>query len=207
MTHIFPAFLNGFLLALGLILPLGAQNSFVLNQSSREHNYWRTLPIVLTAALSDTLLILLAVFGVSLILMQFFWLRIGLLIFGVLFMLYVGWTSWRATYTLQVDSDNQNHWSTKRKIIFALSVSILNPYAILDTVGVIGTSSILYLGFAKIAFISACIFISWLWFFALAAFGRVLRRFEKIYQYQGKISALIIWINAFILLSKAKALW
>ena len=207
MTPLISAFFNGFLLALGLILPLGAQNSFVLNQSSRERNYWYTLPIVFTAALSDTLLILLAVFGVSLILMHFIWLRIALLIFGVLFMLYVGWSSWRAVYTLEADVDKKNNWSLKRKIIFTLSVSILNPYAILDTVGVIGTSSILYLGVGKIVFISACIIVSWLWFFLLAAFGRVLRRFEKIYRHQGKISAIIIWINAFILLSKAHALW
>jgi L-lysine exporter family protein LysE/ArgO len=205
MTHVVAAFVNGFLLALGLILPLGAQNSFILNQSSREKHYWHTLPIVITAALSDTFLILLAVFGVSIVLMQIFWLRIGLLIFGVLFMVYVGWVSWRAVFTLQVDQDH--NLSIKRKIIFALSVSILNPYAILDTVGVIGTSSILYVGFVKIAFITACIVVSWLWFFSLAALGRVLRRFEKLYQYQGKISAVIIWLNAFILLTKAKALW
>ena len=206
MEHLYAAFINGFFLALGLILPLGAQNSFVLNQSSLERKYWHALPIILTAALSDTTLILLAVLGVSLILMQFVWLRMGLLIFGAVFMIYVGWTSWRAVYTLNTDPEKNQSMSLKRKILFTLSVSILNPYAILDTVGVIGTSSILYVGTAKIVFVTACILISWLWFFALAGFGRVLRKFEKIYRYQGKISAIIIWFNVFILLSKAKAL-
>jgi L-lysine exporter family protein LysE/ArgO len=38
--------------------------------------------------------------------------------------------------------------------MFAMSVSLLNPYAILVTIGVIGTSSLVYNGYEKWLFTS-----------------------------------------------------
>lgn len=52
----------------------------------------------------------------------------------------------------------------KKQIAFAVSVSLLNPHAILDTIGVIGTSSLKYDGIDKTAFAAACIITSWLCF-------------------------------------------
>ncbi len=40
----------------------------------------------------------------------------------------------------------------KKQILFAASVSLLNPHAILDTIGVIGTNSIQYIGSEKMGF-------------------------------------------------------
>lgn len=40
----------------------------------------------------------------------------------------------------------------KKQIGFALSVSLLNPHAIMDTVGVIGTSASVYSGTGKVLF-------------------------------------------------------
>ena len=54
-----------------------------------------------------------------------------------------------------------------KQISFALSVSLLNPHAIMDTIGVIGTSAA-YDGSEKIAFTVATISVSWLWFIFLA---------------------------------------
>ncbi len=59
MSH----YLHAFILALGLILPLGVQNLFVFNQGVTQPALWRALPAVITAAICDTLLILLAVQG------------------------------------------------------------------------------------------------------------------------------------------------
>ncbi|MFE4426334.1 LysE family transporter [Peribacillus butanolivorans] len=49
-----------------------------------------------------------------------------------------------------------------------MSVSLLNPHAIIDTVGVIGISSLSYTGIEKMTFTAATILISWIWFFSLA---------------------------------------
>ncbi len=45
--------LHGILLALGLILPLGAQNVFVFNQGANQKMI-NALPVVITAGLCDT---------------------------------------------------------------------------------------------------------------------------------------------------------
>ena len=64
------AIIHGIILAFGLIIPLGVQNVFVFNQGASQPNIWRA-PVVLTASICDTLLILIAVQGVSLVLLTF----------------------------------------------------------------------------------------------------------------------------------------
>lgn len=68
------AFINGFILAFGLIIPLGVQNIFVFNQGATQPTFFRAMPSVLTATLCDALLITLAVLGVSLIVLKLIWL-------------------------------------------------------------------------------------------------------------------------------------
>ena len=45
--------IHGLLLALGLILPLGAQNVFVFNQGANQ-KISKALPVIITAGLCDT---------------------------------------------------------------------------------------------------------------------------------------------------------
>ena len=56
------AFIYGYLLFFSLILPLGPQNMFVFSQGATQPQLRRALPVVLTVALADTLLILSAVY-------------------------------------------------------------------------------------------------------------------------------------------------
>lgn len=76
--------LHGILLALGLILPLGAQNVFVFNQGANQKKMINALPVVITAGLCDTFLII-AVLGVSLILMSLPVLQLFIYIVGLFF--------------------------------------------------------------------------------------------------------------------------
>lgn len=64
------AFIHGFILALGLILPLGVQNVFIFNQGALQSRYRNVLPAVITASLCDTLLISISVLGVSLLILN-----------------------------------------------------------------------------------------------------------------------------------------
>ena len=94
-------------------------------------------------------------------------------------------------------------FSTKRQITFALTVSLLNPHAILDTIGVIGTNALNYYGHHKWLFTIGCILVSLTWFFALAALGRLTHKFDKNSFWLNainKISAIIIWGVSFYLL-------
>ena len=164
------AIIHGFILAFGLILPLGVQNVFVFNQGATQPKFNRTLPVVITASLCDTLLISVAVLGISVIILGVYWIKAVLLTFGIIFLVYMGYVTWKSKP--HTNSSEEKALAPKKQIAFAVSVSLLNPHAIMDTIGVIGTSSISYSGIEKLAFTLACIATSWIWFFSLALVGR-----------------------------------
>src|SRR6185437_5107914 len=154
------AILHGMILAFGLILPLGVQNVFVFNQGASQPTFMRALPVILTAAICDTILILMAVLGVSLIVLTFAWLETALYSIGFFFLIYIGWSLWKSKPT-ETGQKNEK-FSPKKQILFAASVSLLNPHAIMDTIGVIGTNSLRYQGEDKVIFAFACILVSWI---------------------------------------------
>jgi L-lysine exporter family protein LysE/ArgO len=196
------AFSHGFILALGLILPLGVQNVFIFNQGACQAKLSRTLPVVMTAGICDSLLILVAVLGVSVAVLNFLWLRLLLVIGGVGFLAYMGWITWKSAADVEVASDSAT-WPVKRQVMFALSVSLLNPHAILDTIGVIGTSSLAYSGQALVAFTAACVLVSWLWFIGLALAGRLVRALDgsgAAMRLLNRVSAVIMWASGVYLL-------
>ncbi|HZH60635.1 MAG TPA: LysE/ArgO family amino acid transporter [Metabacillus sp.] len=189
------ALIHGIILAFGLILPLGVQNLFVFNQGAIHPKFTYALPAVITAGICDTLLIYLAVAGVSIIVFSFEWLRFLLLIIGFFFLAYMGWMLWRNNPEPGVDQ-KQDRFLARRQVTFAASVSLFNPHAIMDTIGVIGTSSLAYTGYEKWIFCIACIAVSWIWFFSLAIIGRRIGQFDqsgKFLKRMNQVSALIVW--------------
>ncbi|MEK4864593.1 LysE/ArgO family amino acid transporter [Bacillus sp. FSL E2-8895] len=195
--------IHGIILAFGLIIPLGVQNVFVFNQGASQPNIWRAAPVVLTASICDTLLILIAVQGVSLVLLTFSWLTTTLYMIGFFFLMYMGWVIWRSDSSNDVKQEKS--MPLKNQIIFAASVSLLNPHAILDTIGVIGTNSIQYIGSEKWAFTFATIIVSWIWFISLAFAGKFLKGFDstgKTIIVLNKISGLLIWGVALYMLKQ-----
>ncbi len=192
------AFIHGFILALGLILPLGVQNVFIFNQGALQPKFRNVLPAVITASLCDTLLISVSVLGVSLLILGSFWFKVILIGGGIVFLVYMGWTTWNSEPKNEKDSISKG-FSIKKQIVFAASVSLLNPHAIMDTVGVIGTSSIRYQGKEKIIFALTTILVSWIWFFAISYIGRITGKIDKsgkILLILNKISALVMWAAA-----------
>jgi L-lysine exporter family protein LysE/ArgO len=206
MENDLTAFIHGFLLALGLILPLGVQNVFIFNQGALQKNIARTLPAIITAAVCDTLLITLAVLGISVLVLSHLWLKTMMLGLGSLFLLYMGWITWTARPGGSEEAEQS--FPLKKQIVFAASVSLLNPHAIIDTIGVIGTSSLGYAGTSKLAFTLACILVSWLWFFGLALAGRTTGELDKTGRWLSalnKVSAVIMWGAAlYIVLTLAR---
>ena len=209
MLHIFlkgghsmiEALIHGIILAFGLILPLGVQNVFVFNQGASHPKFRNALPVVITAAVCDTVLIILAIVGVSVLVLTFVWFKLILFSVGILFLLYMGYTIWKSDPATNERVNEK--MSVRKQISFAASVSLLNPHAILDTIGVIGTNSLNYIGIEKLMFAIATITVSWLWFFGLAVTGRYVKRFDKNGSWVrviNKISAIIIWGVAVYLL-------
>ncbi|MGN7762142.1 LysE/ArgO family amino acid transporter [Paenibacillus sp. 22594] len=186
------AVVHGIILAFGLILPLGVQNIFVFNQGALQSRFRRALPVVLTAAVCDTLLIAAAVGGISLILLSVEWVTPIVYGAGILFLCIMGWKIWNAAPS----EGEARMLSLKGQVAYALSVSLLNPHALLDTVGVIGTNSLQYTGAERWAFAAATAGVSWIWFLSLAAAGRLLGRTDssgRMIRLLNTASALLIW--------------
>nr|WP_227793259.1 LysE family transporter [Paenibacillus guangzhouensis] len=199
---LFASFAHGFLLALGLILPLGVQNVFVFNQGALQPKFRQALPVVITAALCDTLLLTLAILGVSVLILSVPLIKSILLFAGVLFLLYMGYVTWRSQPTSGQGNPAESY-SARRQITYALSVSLLNPHALMDTIGVIGTSSLNYSGTEKWIFALSCILVSWAWFFALALAGRFVGSLSSSGRFipvLNRISACIIWGSALLMI-------
>src|ERR1700678_1131481 len=94
--HMIHAFIYGFFLALGLILPLGVQNIFVFNQGATQRHFRNAMPSVITASLCDSLLIVMAILGVSLIVLTIPWLKSLIFSVGFFFLMYMGWVTWHS---------------------------------------------------------------------------------------------------------------
>lgn len=200
------AFIHGFILALGLILPLGVQNLFVLQQGLLQPSLRKALPAVITAAVCDTVLIVLSVGGISMLLMEVAYLQMVLISLGSCFLFYMGWQNWHSAAQLEEPSGAEI-MCARQQMVFAMSVSLLNPYAFLDIMGVIGTSSLQYAGMEKICFALAAILVSWLWFSGLSILGHsldclpdswrrptVLQRFSAIFMWGS--GGYLLWMAA-----------
>lgn len=194
--------IHGFLLALGLILPLGAQNVFVFNQGANQKRFVQALPVVITAGCCDTLLIVLAICGMSLVLMSLPALQLAIYCIGLIFLLYMAWSLWRETPGKLKHIEPMR---AKKQIGFALSVSLLNPHAIMDTIGVIGTSASVYSGIDKVLFGITAIAVSWIWFILLAILGKLFGSIDQTGKYiviLNKISSIIVLIVSFVIVKK-----
>lgn len=188
--------IHGVVLAFGLILPLGVQNVFIFTQGATQPTLIRALPATITAAICDTVLILLSVFGLSLLILQMEGVRTVLMVAGILFLLYISVTIWRSSPT---EAGDGAALPVNKQIIFACSVSLLNPHALVDIVGVIGTSALKYNGYELVLFTASCIAVSWLWFFGLMYVGSRIKSFgnqKTIMTIFNKSSAVFIFAMA-----------
>ncbi len=195
------AFLHGFLLALALILPFGPQNTFVISQGTTHRQYRLTVAVVVTAAISDTLLIGMAVLGVSVVLLAAPMLKEALTFLGIVFLVWIGWQSWRTPVHPETsDNGSMAYWTLRRRILHALRVSLLNPHAIMDTIVVIGGGAALYPTPAeKLVYALAAVLVSWVWFFAISLAGRALGQLRNqagTLKWINRVSAGIMWTIA-----------
>lgn len=165
-------FLAGLLLGLALISPIGVQNLFVLNHGIRA-GLPRILPITFTISLCDTALILLGALGASALLATLPGLREVLIVVGIAFLLFLGLHSLRTR-------PEEHSLDTPRKssaiLLQAIGVSLLNPHAILDTVGVVGGAIAAQAAGERLPFAAGAITASWLWFLLLGGGAAILKR-------------------------------
>jgi L-lysine exporter family protein LysE/ArgO len=162
------AFAKGLALGFALITPIGAQNLFVLEQGLRR-GLRRALPAVLAAAVCDTVLIAAGAGGASALLAGSRGLRDVLVGVGVAFLVVLGLRS------LLVRPEPVDVRSGGSVLVRTLGVSLLNPHAVLDTVGVIGGAVAAQAAAHRLPFAAGAAAASWVWFLLLAAAAAVLQ--------------------------------
>jgi len=171
----------GMLLGLSIIISIGAQNLFVIQQAMRnEYAYL----CALTCFICDVILIMAGAAGVSAVFIEFPVLKSIMLILGIMFLLWYGVSAIRRGISGNtvcedfIASKNTASAvnSLSKVMLSGLSFSLLNPAAILDTVIIIGGSANHYVEIEKYLFVSGAITASFVWFFGLAAITKFFLR-------------------------------
>ena len=133
----------GFYLGFSLILAIGAQNAFVLRQGLRRAH---VLPVVLTCALSDAVLIAVGVGGFSIVTEVIPWIAPALRYGGAAFLIWYGACSFRAMWRggEALQAANTGSGSLRAALMTCLALTWLNPHVYLDTVLLIGSIATQY---------------------------------------------------------------
>lgn len=160
-------FFQGFLLSAAMILPIGAQNAFVLQQGSKKQYH---LMSAFLCALSDVILISGGVFGGSALLSQSEYLLLLITWGGVAFLLWYGWNAFKTAFTKEIElSQHKNQVKSRWRVIVTLvAVTWLNPHVYLDTFVVLGSIGGQLSAELRPWFTFGTVFASISWFFALS---------------------------------------
>ena len=162
------AFLTGFILGFSLILAIGAQNSFVLRQGLIGRHVFT---IALFCSISDALLIIVGVAGISIFLNNYINITSDWL-FAVAAIWLAGYGLLRLKDVVKGNSalitkSNVNNGITSTLTLLVV-LTFANPHVYLDTVVLIGSVSQQFSGNTKLAFTIGAVLASFVFFFSLA---------------------------------------
>jgi len=200
------AFLTGFFLGLSLIVAIGAQNAFVIRSGIlRNHIFY----IALFCAISDSLLIILGIAGISFFLKDVMN-EFSNIIFGfsALWLFSYGLLRIRsALINNYLTVDNNSKSSSLLKAISIVAVfTFVNPHVYLDTMILIGSISQQFLDTNRIYFAIGACTASFIWFFSIAYGAKLLTPIMQKPTHWRNLDlliALIMFVIAFNLASQA----
>ena len=158
---------QGFILGAGMIIPIGAQNAFVLNQGIKRQYHLVAASICM---LSDFILIGIGIYGGSQIISSSELAFTLLTWIGILFLVSYGFISFRAAMggLYERQSESKSAKSLSKVVITCLAVTLLNPHVYIDTVVILGGVGGQFEDDAKLNFAFGCMLASIVWFYGLA---------------------------------------
>ncbi|MBU2709089.1 amino acid transporter [Zooshikella marina] len=161
-------FSQGFAIGLGMIIPIGAQNTFVLNHALKRHY---PFSVALVCSLCDAVLISVGVAGVGSLLSQHTGIILLAKYVGAAFLLcYAGFAllkAWRNQYESTGVSEKNTSSSVVKVILATLIITLVNPQVYLDTLVFLGSLGAQYADDGRLAFTSGAVAASFVWFFSL----------------------------------------
>ncbi|OOF10688.1 MULTISPECIES: LysE/ArgO family amino acid transporter [Salinivibrio] len=151
-----------------MIIPIGAQNAYVINQGiSREHH----MTTASICFLCDIILISSGIFGGGALLASYPVLLNTITLAGIAFL---SMYAWQFIQSARQPAENDVYTPTMSRgrravIIGALAVTLLNPHVYLDTVVVLGAIGGQFAFDERVAFTVGALLGSCLWFYGLSA--------------------------------------
>jgi L-lysine exporter family protein LysE/ArgO len=135
---IWPAFVQGLTLSFGLIVAIGAQNVFVLQQGLRREHVGS---LVLFCGVADSVLITAGVFGMAQALGERPQLTRAVALAGAVFL---AWYGWKALLRLRQAGQlpaapRRDRLRRSAAVAQAVAFTLLNPHVYLDTVLLMGS--------------------------------------------------------------------
>ena len=167
-------FIQGFIIGSSLIIAIGPQNLFVINQGLKKNFVFI---VVLICSFSDSLLIVCGIYLSNNILsLNTSLITIMKLIGGIWLILY-GISKIKNSRQHEINSNAFNESSFSKVIVTTLAITYANPHVYLDTVILLGSISINFDN--KLYFGLGAIFASFIFFFSLGYFSNFLSRYIK----------------------------
>ncbi|XPP27229.1 MAG: L-lysine exporter [Leucobacter sp.] len=167
--------LLGFGSGLSLIVAIGAQNAFVLQQGIRRQH---VLAVVLICGLTDALLELLGVAGIGFVIERAPILLEVIRWGGVAFLLWYAWSAARRALRPEALIAAEGSTASLRKTVLAcLAITYLNPHVYLDTMVLMGSIGNAQGDPERWWFLLGGMVASLVWFTVLGYGARVLTRF------------------------------
>ena len=167
-------FIQGFIIGSSLIIAIGPQNLYVINQGLKKNFVFI---VVLICSLSDSLLIVCGIYLSNNILsLNTSIITIMKLIGGIWLILY-GINKIKNSRQHEIKSNEFNEASFTKVVLTTLAITYANPHVYLDTVILLGSISINF--DSKFYFGLGAIFASFIFFFSLGYFSNFLSQYVK----------------------------
>lgn len=127
-------YLQGFLMGLAYVAPIGVQNLFVINSAISQKRA-RALLIALIVIFFDISLAFACFFGIGLLIDKLEWLKLIILLIGSLIVIYIGQGLIRSKSSFK---ETDTNISLAKVITTACVVTWFNPQAIIDGTMMLG---------------------------------------------------------------------
>ncbi|MGN5289401.1 L-lysine exporter [Aeromonas sp. 11P] len=159
--------LQGFTIGLAMIIPIGAQNAFVLSRGIHRNHHLLTATL---CSFCDLTLIAIGVFGGANVLAASP-LGMALLTWGGV--LFLGWFGGRSLFSAwrgkgEGLADSAQQMGAKSVLAMTLGVTLLNPHVYLDTLMLLGSLGSQVSESLRPAFAAGAMLASLVWFYSLA---------------------------------------
>lgn len=165
----FSPLFQGLFLGASMIIPIGAQNSHVLNHGIKKNHHFLAATICMFC---DVALIGLGVFGGAKLISASPSLVAVISWGGIIFLFSYAGLSFRQAWLNNYQGNRENIEITIKRpwlvIASTLAVTLLNPHVYLDTVMILGSVGGQFEGDEKLAFAIGTMLASIIWFYSLA---------------------------------------